>query len=186
MKNPHTTMNTTKQKLQGRRSPAGFILILLVFVVAAFQANGQTIKLGSLFPEGTGWDTSLKRMAAEWSEITGGRVRVRIYPGGIAGEEDDMIRKMRFGQLDAAVLTTFGMKVIAPESFVVTLPGLLQNDVELDYVLDNYMVRFDQKFRDQGFEVMAWSKSGWAYLFSKNPVRTPKGLRSETLVVSTA
>jgi TRAP-type C4-dicarboxylate transport system substrate-binding protein len=165
-----------------RKSP--FLLILLFLLSQVLF--GQTIKLASPVPEGSGWDNDLRLMAEEWGEITGGRVRVRIYPGGVAGNEADMVRKMRFGQIDAGIFTSFGLKAMVPESFVMTLPGLLQNEMELDYVLDNFTGRFDERFREEGFEILAWSKTGWAYIFAQNPIRTPDDLRKEILAVGGA
>jgi len=90
---------------------------------------------------------------------------------------------MRFGQLDAGVFTAFGLKLMVPESFVVTLPGLLRDERELDFILDNYVRRFDDRFRDEGFEILAWSKTGWAYVYGKQPIRTPDDLRKASLMV---
>ncbi|MDF1567487.1 MAG: TRAP transporter substrate-binding protein DctP [Spirochaetaceae bacterium] len=164
----------------------GSVRILLVFMVFAVVSVGvyaQTIKLASPLPEGTEWDTSLRRMAGDWNRITEGRVRVRIYPGGIAGGEGDMIRKMRFGQIDAGVFSAFGLKAMVPETFVVTLPGLIHNDAELDYTLDTFVGRFDERFREEGFEILAWSKTGWANLFGNQPLRTPSDLKRSFLAV---
>ena len=44
-------------------------------------------------------------MGEEWRTSTGGAVTLKIYPGGIAGDEDAIIRKMRVGQLQAAGFT---------------------------------------------------------------------------------
>ena len=159
----------------------GFLLLALAL---ASPLSAITIKLGSPFPEGSAWDTTLKRMAAEWREITDGQVRMRIYPGGVAGDDSDMIRKMRFGQLDAAVLTTFGLKSIVPNTFVMTLPGILQSEDELDYILSEFAPRFDEDFVREGFRVLTWSKSGWAYFYSKNPSITTDQMRREKLAVS--
>jgi len=160
------------------------ILLLLIIVLSLSPLGALNVKLGSPFPEGTAWDTSLKRMAAEWADITGGRVRIRIYPGGVAGNDADMIRKMRFGQLDAAVLTSFGLKTIVPNSFVMSLPGMFQSEDELDFIMERYTPNFDEAFIREGFRVLAWSKSGWAYFFSKQPASTPALMRRETLAVS--
>lgn len=157
--------------------------LLALFLLLPQLLTAQTVKLGSPVPEGSEWDMALRLMAEEWSDITGGRVRVRIYPGGIAGEEGDMVRKMRFGQLDAGVFTSFGLKAMVPESFVMTLPGLLQTEDELDYVLDNFAGRFDERFREEGFEILAWSKTGWAYFFSDEAIRTPADLRKRSLAI---
>ncbi len=162
------------------------LFIFLVLFVSLTPLLALTVKLGSPFPEGTAWDSSLKRMAAEWSDITNGQVRMRIYPGGVAGDEADMIRKMRFGQLDAGVLTTFGLQSIVPNTFVMSLPGILQSEAELNYVIDEFASGFDEDFIDEGFRILAWSKSGWAYFFAKKSLRTPNSLMNEKLSVSSA
>jgi len=160
-------------------------LAVLAFLIFS-PLSALTVKLGSPFPEGSAWDSSLKRMAAEWSEITGGRVRMRIYPGGVAGDQADMIRKMRIGQLDAAVLTAFGLQSIVPNTFVLSLPGLMQSEAELDYVIEEFVPNFDDDFVKEGFRILAWSKSGWAYFFAKSPARTPQLLMKEKMSVSNA
>lgn len=162
------------------------VLALLVLFLVITPVSALTVKLGSPFPEGSPWDSTLKRMAAEWSDISGGEVRMRIYPGGVAGDQADMIRKMRFGQLDAAVLTSFGLQSIVPNTFVLSLPGILRSEAELDYVIEEFTPRFDEDFVNEGFRILAWSKSGWAYFFSKNQTRTAKGLMKEKLSVSAA
>jgi len=142
-----------------------------------------TIKLASPFPEATDWNNSLLKMAREWSEITDGLVRLKIYPGSIAGMEGDVIRKMRMGQLDAGVFSAFGLKMMVPETLVLTLPGLILNDEELNFILDNFVWRFDNRFREEGFEILAWSQSGWAHVFSEVPVASIEELKKQRLAV---
>ena len=143
-----------------------FIIFLLIFTVT--DASSLTLKLASLLPEGTEWDRKLKSMAADWSEISNGRVKIRIYSGGIAGTEPDVIRKMRFGQIDMAVLTAAGMTAINPDSFAISIPFLLETEEELDFVLENIAPDFEEGFREEGFIVLSWAKSGWINIFSKN------------------
>ncbi len=76
---------------------------LAIFLAAAVAAPGITIKLGSLAPAGSPWELGLKRLAAEWEKISGGTVTVKIYAGGVAGDEPDMIRKVRIGTLNAGL-----------------------------------------------------------------------------------
>lgn len=161
-----------------------FTLSLLLFFLSLSSLSALTIKFGSLFPEGSTWDHTLKKMAREWSEITDGRVKLKIYPGGIAGSEDDMVRKMRIGQLDAAVLTSLGMTKIVPDSLILTLPFLVRNEAELDYAINEILPMFDEEFRNKGFELMVWSKSGWINFFSNTPVYTPDDLRKTRVAVA--
>ncbi|MDA3955163.1 TRAP transporter substrate-binding protein DctP [Oceanispirochaeta sp.] len=160
------------------------ILMFLMIFLASHSLAALTIKMGSLFPEGSSWDITLKKMAREWSEVTDGRVKIKIYPGGIAGEENDMVRKMRIGQLDAAVLSGVGLTEIVSDSIVFSIPFLVQNEEELDYVISDLLPLFDDDFRDKGFEVLIWSKSGWINFFSNKEILTPDDLKSTRLAVS--
>ncbi|MDC7234214.1 MAG: TRAP transporter substrate-binding protein DctP [Spirochaetales bacterium] len=158
--------------------------LLLLLFVSTMSVSALTIKLGSLFPEGSSWDKTLKKMAREWKEISGGRVTLKIYPGGIAGNEGDMVRKMRIGQLDAAVLTSMGMTEVVPETLIFSLPFLVQTEDELDFMMDEMIPGFNEEFRDKGFEVMVWSKSGWVNFFSNSEINNPDELRKTRIAVS--
>ena len=75
-------------------------------------ASAQTLKLATLAPDGSVWDSALKEMGADWQQISGGEVTLRVYPGGVAGDDADMVRKMRIGQLQAGALTVAGLSEI--------------------------------------------------------------------------
>ncbi len=161
------------------------ILLLVFAVTGILPLSGLTIKMGSLFPEGTEWDRTLKRIAQDWKEITDGRVVLKIYPGGIAGTEEDMVRKMRIGQLDAAVMTIVGMNKIVSDSLVFSLPFLIRNDDELDFALSELTPMLDDDFNEKGFVPLLWSKSGWINFFSSQKVYVPDDLRKTKMGVDT-
>ena len=73
---------------------------------------GVTIKLATLAPEGSRWHKSLHQMGEEWSKITGGEVQLKIYAGGVVGNETVMLKKMRIGQLHAGAITNLGLQEI--------------------------------------------------------------------------
>src|SRR6266513_402830 len=88
----------------------------------AVRAQPSVVKLATLVPEGSVWDKALREMGAEWSSSTQGRVSLRVYPGGVAGDEPDVVRKMRIGQLQAAAVTTAGLASIDPSFNVFNVP----------------------------------------------------------------
>src|ERR1700693_1468703 len=90
----------------------------------AARAQISVVKLATLVPEGSVWDKALREMGAEWSSSTQGRVSLRVYPGGVAGDEPDVVRKMRIGQLQAAAVTTAGLANIDPAFNVFNIPML--------------------------------------------------------------
>jgi len=146
-----------------------------------FSKEAQIIKIGSLAPGGSPWDNALRKIAAEWSTISKGSVTLKIYPGGVAGDEEDMIRKMRLNQLNAAGLTGVGMSRVFPGILAVQLPLLIRNDKELYYILDKMEAKFENELENKGFKVILWSKVGWVHFFSKNPVVKPDDLRAHKM-----
>lgn len=156
-------------------------LFLTLLVSAALP--GLTIKLGSLAPVASPWDVGLKRMAAEWEKLSDGRVTVKIYSGGIAGDESDMVRKIRIGALNAAAITVSGLQGIYKGAKTLSYPLLLRSDDELAYVLDKMKPVFDTELQKRGFKPLGWSMGGWVYIFSRYPVFRPDDLRKQKLWV---
>jgi TRAP-type transport system periplasmic protein len=162
-------------------------LIMSTLVAACLlfsaPASGLTIKLGSLAPGGSPWDKGLQRLGAEWQKLSSGGVELRIYPGGIAGDEADMIRKMRIGQLNAAGISGVGLSRIFPEIITVQLPLFIRSNEELDYVLDKMKPVFAAELEKRGFKIIIWSFVGWVHFFSRNQVVTPDDLRAQKMFV---
>ena len=156
---------------------------LLALSLAPAAVPALTIKLGSLAPAGSPWELGLKRIGAEWERISAGAVTVRIYPGGVAGDEPDMVRKVRIGTLNAALITVSGLQGIFKGVKTLSYPLLVRNDDELAYVLDKMKPYFDDELSKRGFKPVAWSPGGWVYFFSRNPIVTPDDLRRQKLWV---
>jgi TRAP-type transport system periplasmic protein len=162
----------------------GLLLAVALFcALGAASASGLTIKLGSLAPTGSPWELGLKRMAAEWERISGGTVTVRIYAGGVAGDEPDMVRKVRIGTLNAALITVSGLQGIFNGVKTLSYPLLVRNDDELAYVLGKMKPFFDTELQKRGFKPIWWSPGGWVYFFSRSPIITPDDLRRQKLWV---
>jgi TRAP-type C4-dicarboxylate transport system substrate-binding protein len=157
---------------------------LAVLILSGAGLFGQTIKMASVAPLNSPWDNSLKKLAAEWFRISGGRIDVKIYPGGIAGSEDDMVRKMRIGTLNASAFTTVGLQSVHRDFIIMSMPLLFRSDAELDYTFENMKPYFEQKFREKGFTIVTWTTSGWTRFFSRHPVVYPEDLKSQVLAVT--
>ena len=156
---------------------------LLCALFAASTASALTIKMGSLAPVGSPWELGARRLAAEWDRLSGGTVTLKIYAGGVAGDEPDMIRKIRIGTLNGALITVTGLQGIFNGVKTLSYPLLLQSDGELNYVLDKMTPFFDAELSKRGFKPIMWSPSGWVYFFARSPVVTPNDLRRQKLWV---
>ena len=150
------------------------VLALASFPARSLAADTVTVKLGTLAPDGSPWHLLLKEMAEKWSAESGGKVKLKIFPGGIQGNEGDMIRKMRVGQLQAGSVTIIGLRDIDSAPQALGAPGLITTDEELAYVYEKLAPTWEKAFEAKGFKVLSWGDTGWAYVFSKREARTPK------------
>ena len=94
-----------------------------------------------------------------------------------------MIRKMRIGALNAALITVTGLEDIFDGVDTLSYPLLLQSNGELAYVLKKMEPYFDAEMEKRGFKPILWAPSGWVYFFSRAPVVTPEDLRRQKLWV---
>lgn len=140
-------------------------------------AQTVTIKLGTLAPEGSSWHLLLKEMGQRWADASGGKVKLRIYPGGVAGNEGDMVRKMRLGQMNAGALTVVGLHDIEPAPQAITAPGLITTQAEWDYVFPRLWKTWEKRFMEKGFVPLMWGDTGWMYLFVKKDIKSVRELK---------
>jgi TRAP-type C4-dicarboxylate transport system substrate-binding protein len=152
-------------------------LVVAAAVSFAIPAHAATLKLGTLAPKGSPWHKALEDLAAKWAKLSGGKVKLRIYPGGIAGDEPDMVRKMRIGQLHAAALTGAGLARIAQEVQALQMPMMFDSDAELDYVRGKLGAKLEGALLAKGVQVLNWVDAGWIYFFTQKPVVTPEDLK---------
>ncbi len=149
----------------------------LALAGSASTATADTVKMATLAPDGSPWHHALKRMGAEWQQATDGRVQLRLYPGGVAGSDTDILRKMRLGQLQAAGLTAAGLSELDPAFNVFSIPLFFGSFEEFRYVRDALAPVLGARLRERGFVVLHWGYGGWVYLFATKPVRSADELR---------
>jgi len=153
---------------------AACLLALLAAAPAAPAQAAQTVvKMATLAPEGSSWFRVLQEMGEEWKKVSGGAVTLRIYPGGVAGDEDAMIRKMRVGQIQAAAITGIGLAYLDRSFYALHIPMMYDSDEEFDYVRDRYAPVLEKHMTEKGFVVLNWGDAGWVHFFSKTPAVTP-------------
>lgn len=152
-------------------SPSIWCVLLPVlgcFVMLPQLALAQVvIKFATLAPEGTPWMQIMHDMSREVERKSNGDVSFRFYPGGIAGDERDVIRKMRIQQLHGGAFTGFGMGLILPESRVLELPLLFRDAPEADHVVAAMMPHFEQAFSQKGYVLLSLNEAGPVFIFSK-------------------
>jgi len=157
------------------------LIIVLCFSVQLLWAKTIIVKMATLAPEGTDWHGLLVDLGQQWKEATDGEVRLRIYPGGVVGDERDMIRKMRIGQIHGAAITNEGMTEINPYFTAFFMPMLYQTYEEVDFVRSRLSHELLSVTEKNGFKILTMVDVGWVYWFSSEPVYTPEDLKKSKI-----
>jgi TRAP-type C4-dicarboxylate transport system substrate-binding protein len=152
---------------------------LSVTSLARVSAAGNTvIRLGVLAPAGSTWDRVFRAWNNTLSKETGGAVSFQFFMGGVAGDERDIIRKMKLGQMDASTMTSIGLGQVARPIQVLQMPGILDNYKQLLQVREKLAGEFDGMFTKEGYVMLGWADAGFARYFSKKPILKPEDLKS--------
>ena len=157
---------------------------LIIFLLAAqglFAQRKIVVKMASPVPENTPWGKCLNDIAAEWRRITNGEVEVIVYHNGVAGNENEVVRNLKINQMQAGVLSTFGMYEVIPEIMTLSFPFLIRNDKELNLVLAGLKDELERRVNEKGYVTIAWTCVGWVKIFSKAPVFVPADLKKQKL-----
>lgn len=158
------------------------LLVLLALLPSVgFGADAYVLKFATLAPQGSTWMNIIGDWAKRVEKDSAGRLVFKLYPGGISGDETDVLRKIRFGQLHGAALTGHGIGEIYPPARVLELPFLFRTYAEVDYVRDKVMPELRAGFRKNDFELLGWMEIGFLQFFSKQPIDSFAELKQRKL-----
>jgi len=140
-----------------------------------------TVKVASMVPDQSAWRDILQEGFSKWNKLSGGKVRVQPPYWGTQGDDPDMVRKMRLGSLDAAVLTSVGLAEIDKSVYALSVPMMYTDYDEVYAVLEKMRPRLESTMESKGFVILNWMDGGWLHFFTKKPVATPDDLKKLVL-----
>ncbi|MDR2923098.1 MAG: TRAP transporter substrate-binding protein DctP [Treponema sp.] len=167
-------------------------LILAVFSVlftnAAFAQRGSNkaleVRLASFMPRNSDWGRCLDRLAADWAQVTGNRVTLRVIHDGLEGGEQKTLSSLSADNIQAALFTSFGLHTICPSVMTISIPFFIRSEAELDLVIKDVGPSLEAQIDKSKYVVLAWSKGGWVNIFSKDPVLVPDDLRRHRMATN--
>jgi TRAP-type transport system periplasmic protein len=153
-------------------------LMILGFCLPALSwPQNVVLKIGTIAPEGSAWVKAFREINKELEQKTNKQVSLRLFPGGILGDEEDMLRKIKVSEIQGALLTGGGLGIIFKDIKILGIPFLFQNYREVDAVLANMDTFFQKGLLDNGFKSMGWAEQGFIYLLSKEPIKSAADLK---------
>ena len=148
-------------------------LLISVFMLLGFSAPAlavTTIKIATIVPDGTGWMADMRQAAAEIEQRTEGRVKFKLYAGGVQGTDAQVLRKMRIGQLHGGAFTNGGMRMFHPDAEIYALPMVFRNQAEIEFVRERMDGELQRRLQEAGYTSFGFAGGGLAYLLSRKAI----------------
>jgi TRAP-type C4-dicarboxylate transport system substrate-binding protein len=154
-----------------------FLIAVMAMLLLAAPAAARTLKIATIVPDGSAWMQEMRRVGKAIEEETQGRVKLKFYPGGIMGNDNTILRKIRAGQLQGGAFTSGALARVYPDIEIYGIPLLLRSYAEVDYVRARMDEALIAGLERAGFVALAISDGGFAYLMSQKPLRRVSDLR---------
>ncbi|MGR3317668.1 MAG: TRAP transporter substrate-binding protein DctP [Candidatus Anammoxibacter sp.] len=138
----------------------------------------KVIRLATLAPEGSTWTKVLHDIDEELQSKSNGGLKLKIYAGGVAGDENSYIMKMHISKIHCAAFTNLGLSEILPEARILDLPSFYKNHDEFDLIKNSLNDMFGNSLKEKGYVLLGWSELGCIYFFSKEEIKSISDLRS--------
>jgi len=150
----------------------------------AFASDSLRIKMAMIAPKGSIFHRIALDIGEAFRAAQGPGSSFVVYPDGSQGGEADVVRRMRIGQLNSAMLTVIGLSEIDPATTALQqIPMLYRSNAEVAYVEQAMRADLDQKLGAQGFVAVMWSEAGWVRFFSRRPAVLPQDLKEQRIFV---
>lgn len=155
------------------------LLVVSLVLLCSFQVNATVLKVATLSPDGTAWMQKMREGAEEINKQTQGRVVIKFYPGGVMGSDENVLRKIRIGQLQGGAVTAGTLSDISPDIDIYGLPFLFNSYEEVDRVRGRMDAVLKQNLEENGFICFGLAEGGFSYMMSDRPLHTVDDVRSQ-------
>lgn len=165
-------------------------LIRIALAILALAAAGHAapalatdFKIATVAPEGSQWMQDIRAAVADIKARTEGRVVVKLYGGGVMGNEKQVLRKIRIGQLHGGAFTAGGIAEKYPDIVLYGLPMLFTDQREVDYVRSRMDATLVSGLEQAGFVSFGFAGGGFARIFANRPITATADMRGQKIWV---
>jgi TRAP-type transport system periplasmic protein len=159
------------------------LLLGVLLAAAATAANAVDIKVATVAPDGSRWMQQMRAGAEEVNTRTSGRVTLKFYPGGVMGNDAQVLRKIRIGQLQGGAFTAGGLAERYPGLNLYGIPLLFNSLDEIDAVRAQLDPELAAGLDRTGFVTFGFIEGGFANLLSNEPIRSVEDMRRKKVWV---
>lgn len=159
------------------------LLLTGLLALAGLPAHAVDIKIATVAPDGSRWMQQMRAGAAEVGARTGGRVAIKFYPGGVMGNDAQVLRKIRIGQLQGGAFTAGGLGERYGALNLYGIPLLFRSLDEIDAVRAELDSELAAGLERAGFVTFGFIEGGFANPLANEPIRTVEDMRRKKVWV---
>lgn len=171
------TISKGFKRLITKKSIRLFLMSSLLIMMSSVTA--KNIKIATLSPDGTMWMQEMRAGGEEISKRTQGRVVFKFYPGGVMGSDENVLRKMRIGQLQGGAVTTGSLADIYPDIDIYSLPYIFSSLQQVDYVRSQMDLQLLGELEKKGYVAFGFAEGGFTYMMSDSSLHTVENVRQQ-------
>ncbi|MEO0576102.1 MAG: TRAP transporter substrate-binding protein DctP [Pseudomonadota bacterium] len=146
-------------------------------------ASAETFKLATIAPENSQWMRDMRAGAKQIKERTDGRVIIKLFGGGVMGNDKKVLRKVKIGQLHGGAFTAGSLMERYPDLSIYGLPLLFNSLDEVDFVRERLDAELKAGLEDAGFVSFGFAGGGFAMVLGNTPVRNLSDLKDQKVWV---
>jgi TRAP-type C4-dicarboxylate transport system substrate-binding protein len=143
------------------------VLLALSVPGVCFSSEKISWKVATLAPQNVGYAKEFTSiLLPALSKATDGSLAIKVYWGGVMGDDSQYLMKMRVGQIQAAGLSAEGTLNMSKPLAVLSLPFLFNNYEEVDYVKKRMTSRIDGIISSDGYRLLLWLDQDFDQIYS--------------------
>jgi len=156
------------------------ILIFFFLLSCMTATQAKTFKIATLSPDGSDWMQKMRAGAKEIKQKTNSRVKFKFYPGGVMGNDQAVLRKIRIGQLHGGAMGGSSLLKANPDYSIYGLLLTYKNQGEINYIRKSIDPIIKKGFEKGGYVILGMAESGFVYsMSSKQPISSAAQLRQQ-------
>lgn len=152
-----------------------------MIALLAAGAQAKVLKVAEVQPAGYPTVVALEHMGEKLKQATDGRLEMRVYAGGVLGDEDQTLQQVQLGAIDMIRVSLAPVTTIAPETSVLTLPFIFRDEDHMHKVLDGSVgEQIVNKFNNDPntrMVFLGWTDAGTRNMITKQPLAKPEDLQ---------
>jgi tripartite ATP-independent transporter DctP family solute receptor len=167
-----------------RTLAAALAVVALAVLARPVAAQSMTLKAADVHPPGYPNVVAIEHMGQKLEAATNGRIKLKMFPGGVLGGEKEMIEQTQVGAIDILRTSLGPIGPVVPDVNVFNMPFVFRDEAHMRAVIDGPIGdEMLAKITASPAKLVAlgWMDGGSRSLYTKKPVRSPADLKGQKI-----